>query len=266
MFILPIMPPQNGYEPRSPILNEDEGILDISDEGECTLHEESKIVADTLILRCSLRPIPLIDKTIKVQLTSEGETLESALLYYEGSIAYGYNREVKSSYWKAIALDYVGIGRGIYHGESFIIQGNTLPSGKLNFTNPLYVKPFLIETQNIQERHTTLNSGQVLFSPPGILDTPVSRGYGGYYKEGIPVEEMQQVFYTLTSTQTQTQVRLDFTAFSTPQEETLSLPGALATGYAKLKVITEVGELIFSSFLCERVFGHPTWVNVYFKP
>jgi hypothetical protein len=207
-----------------------------------------------------------VDKTIKVQLIAEGETLESTLLYHEDSIAYGYEHDVKNSQWKAIALDYTGIGRGVHQGESFIIHGNTLPSGKLNTTQPLYVKPFLIETQNYQERQTTLISGQVLTSPPGILDTPVPRGYGGYYKEGIALEEISQVSYTLTSAQTQTQVRLSLTAFSPPQEETLSLPGVLAAGYATIKVTTEFGEISFSSFLCERLFGHPTWVNVYFKP
>lgn len=265
MSLLPFMPHQDGYEPAMPPLNEDEGILDISNEGECTLHEESKIVAETLILRCLLRPLPIADKTIKVQLIAEGETLENALLYHKDSIAYGYDREVKNSQWKALALDYTGIGHGVHQGESFVIQGTTLPSGKLNMTNPLYVKPFLIQTQNYQERQTTLISGQVLTSPPGILDTPVLHGYGGYYKEGIPLEEIQQVSYTLTSAQTQTQVRLALTGLSQPKEEILSLPGALAAGYAKLKVTTEFGELMFSSFLCERVLGHPTWVNVYFR-
>jgi hypothetical protein len=288
MHILPFMPLQAGYEPSTPELNQDEGVLDIFHESDCVLVEDSKIVAETLILRCALRPIPLENKTIHVQLISEGETLENTPLYEEESISYGYEREVENSWWQGIALDYVGLGRGVYQEKPFVFYGTTLPYGKLEIEGSLYLKPFKFESQNVQERSTTLPSGEVITSPPGVLDTRVLRGYGGYYKEGIALEEIQQIYYALTSTHSQTRVKLfsssDLQEQQTPpphggkglggnvtfspieQEEILTLSGAIAAGHARLSASMEGETILFRSYLCEPVSGHTTFMNVYFRP
>lgn len=288
MRILPFMPPDEGYDPPMPELNQEEGVLDISHPSDCTLIEESKIVAETLVLRCALRPIPLQNKMIQVQLIAEGEGLEHALLYEEDSITYGYEWESKDSCWQAIALDYTGIGRGMHEGEPFIFYGKRLPFGEMELTNPLYIKPFLCEMANHQERMTTLSSGMVLRSPPGVIDTQILRGYGGYYKPGAVLEDIQQVYYSLTSTHRQTRVRLvnsntlreqhtlpphggklfDYEVQFSPaprEEEYLNLSGVLAAGHGKFSVTSELGTAVFSSFLCEGVPGFPGLVNVYFK-
>lgn len=288
MRILPFMPPCEGYEPSPVELNYDEGILDISHEAECTLLEESKIIPQTLILRCSLRPIPLENRHIKVRLISEGEMLEEVVLYDEESVAFGFDLEIENTHWKGIALDYTGIGQGIYEEAPFTFYGNNLPFGKIEISEPLYTKPFTVETVNLQERTTTLPSGQVLTSPPGLLDSRMLRPYGGYYKEGIPLEDIQQVYYSLTSTRDQTRVKLTssttlkdehmspplggktpnyaITFNPLPQEEHyLSLPGAIAAGYAHLFVSTEWGKMTFNSFLCEPIAGSLKEVNVYFR-
>jgi hypothetical protein len=288
MRILPFMPLHEGYEPSTPELNQEEGVLDISHDSDCILIEESKIVAETLILRCVLRPIPLENETTHVQLISEGETLDGTPLYDEESISYGYEREVEHSRWQGIALDYAGMGRGLHQGNSFVFYGETLPLGKLEIDSPLYVKPFKIESQNVQERTTTLPSGEILTSPPGVLDTRVLRGYGGYYKEGVAVDEIQQIYYALTPSHSQTRIRLfssshlqeehippplggkglsgNVTFGPHREEELLTLSGAIAAGYAHLSVIMETHTILFRSYLCEAVPGHHTFVNVYFRP
>jgi len=289
MRILPPMPLHEGYEPSSVELNQEEAILDISHPAECDLQEETKIVPETIILRCSLHPIPIRDKTIKVQLISEGEVLDGARLYNEESVAFGYEREVKNSQWQGVALEYTGLGRALHQGQYMDICDNILSCGQMEVKTPLYLKPFQTESQNHLVRTTTLPSGQVLTSPPGAIDTQALRGYGGYYKEGIVLNEIQQIYYGLTSTQQQTRVKLysSFTLqelgspppiggkgfnqnviFDPPprEEEYLSLPGAIAAGYAHISILTEWGTVSFSSFLCESVPGHLSLVNVYFKP
>lgn len=288
MPILPFTPPDDGYEPPVPELNDEEGVLDISHPSVCTLVEESQILAETLVLRCALRPIPLQNKAIHVQLIAEGEALDNTNLYEEDSIVYGYEWESSSSCWQGIALDYTGIGRGVKEGESFVFYGNTLPFGEIELKKPLYLKPFSCEGLNYQERMTSLASGQVLRSSSGSLDTQILRGYGGYYKPGISLDDIQQVYYSLTSTHKQTRVRLvnssalqvqhtpppfggqvyDYTIKFIPgllEEEYLSLPGALAAGYGKLAISSELGTTSFSSFLCESIPGFPNLVNVYFR-
>lgn len=288
MPILPFMLPHRGHEPPVPELNQEEGVLEIIQPGSCTLVEESKIVAETLILRCALRPLPLQNDKINVQLIAEGEALETTPLYEDDSIAYGYERERKDSCWKAIALDYTGIGRGVKDGESFAFYGKTLPFGEIQNADPLYTKPFNVEQAHYQERLTTLLEGQVLRSPPGALDTQFLRGYGGYYKEGVSLEDIQQVYYHLTSTGRRTRVRLinsttlneqhtpppqggqafDYGVQFIPtlrEEEYLSLVGVLAAGYARLSVSSELGVSSFSSYLCEPVPGFSNLVNVYFR-
>lgn len=288
MPILPYMPHEEGYEPHTPELNEDEGMLDLFHPSNCTLIEESKLVAETIVLRCTLRPIPLQNNRVQVQLIAEGAPLDPTPLYGEASLAYGYEWDQKDSCWSGIALDYTGVGRGIKEDTAFTIQGNSLPFGKLEITDPLYTKPFAIEQSNYQERMTSLASGMILRSPPGVLDTQTLRGYGGYYKPGIDLKNIQQTYYSLTSTHNQTKVRLmssdalcaqhtppphggkmfDYTVrFSTLlEEEWLSLPGALAKGYAKLSVSSEWGETVFSSFLCEPSVGFSNMVDVSFSP
>lgn len=181
------------------------------------------------------------------------------------------------------------MGQAIIQGRSIPIQGRLLPTGKIEGGPLLYVKPFKWEAENLHVRVTTFPSGERLISPPGALDTQILRGYGGYYKEGIELEGIQQIFYTLTSAHAHTRVRLinstslkaqntspplggkkgPLTVLFNPcptEEEYLSLPGAIAAGYAQLLVISEGEKVVLTSFLCEPVPGHPTFVNVYFQP
>lgn len=285
MRILPILPSQEGYEPPSVELNQEEGTLMISHPAQCQLEEESKLIAETLVLRCALKPLPLKTQDLKAHLIVEGEPLNPALLYDEKSIAFGYDREGADSHWQGIALEYTGVGQGIHQGKPFCFFGNSFPSGQLETNNPLYIKPFKTENDTQKVTMTTLTTGQVMTSPPGVLDAHVLRGYGGYYKEGIPLEEIQQTYYSLTSSHKETRVRLMSSSKlqeqKTPppqggkgvlfspsplEEEYLSLPGAIAAGYARLSVSTDWGKTVFKSFLCESVPGSSSLINVHFKP
>jgi hypothetical protein len=145
-----------------------------------------------------------------------------------------------------------------------------------------------VEENSHQVHLTTVVEGHVLASPPGVLNTKVLRGYGGYYQPGSLLCDVEQVYYALTSNYDQTRIRLYSSAalraqhtpaprggkefggevlFSPiPQEEEyLSLTGALAAGYAHLSVATEWGKMTYASYLCEPVPGYPTFVNVHFK-
>jgi hypothetical protein len=282
------MLPHAGYEPPVPEVNEEEAVLDISHPGRCTLVEDSHFMAETLILRCALRPLPLENPKIHVQLMTDEGPLKPTFLYDEESISYGYEGEILQSCWQGISLDYTGIGRFVKDGKESVFYGTTLPFGKLEGRTPLYVKPFHVERSPYQEQLTTLPSGQLLRSPPGKTDVQFLRGYGGYYKEGIALEEMQQVYYSLTSTGPHTRVRLmnstHLQAQQTPpphggpcfdyqvqfiptlhKEEYLSLPGALAAGYAKISITSELGSVVFSSFSCEPISGFPGEINVGFR-
>ncbi|MBY0501450.1 MAG: hypothetical protein K2P93_05555 [Alphaproteobacteria bacterium] len=289
MRILPFMPSPQGYEPPSVELNQEEGVLDIFHPSPCDLFQESQIIAETLILRCVLSALPIENKKIKIQLISENVALESTELYAENAVTYGYEWDVEKSQCQGIVIEYLGLGKGVFKGEAFVFYGKDLPEGKLVISTPLYLKPFQIETQHHQERSTTLRTGQVLSSPPGKLNTQILRGYGGYYKEGIALSDIQQIYYALTSVQTQTRVRLyssstlqdnhtlpplggsifnqDVIFYSPPREEEyLSLPGTIAAGYVQVVVETGWGQIVFRSFQCEPVPGHPNFINLYFKP
>jgi hypothetical protein len=289
MRILPPSTINNGFEPSQPELNTEKGVLDIGSSSECDLIEESKLVAETLILRCTLKPVPYLNRDIRVRLIVQSNPLEDALLYDKGSLTYGYEREFEHSMVQGIALDYMGMGRGIQRGESFVFEGTDLNEGCIKSTHPLYVKPFSVETQSHVERTTSLHSGQILISPPGALSARILRGFGGYYKEGIKFEDIQQVYYSLTAVDDKTRVRLFSSTLlheqHTPapqggrdfnkqilfhphpdRHEYLSLSGALAEGFCSLSVEHEGGITKFSSTFGEPIVGHPTLLDVYFKP
>ncbi len=289
MRILPPSKITDGYEPSPPELNTEKGVLDIGSSSECDLIEESKLVAETLILRCTLRPIPYLNQDIKVRLISEGNPLEDVLLYDKGSLTYGYEREFEHSMVQGIALDYTGKGRGVQGGEAFVFEGADLKEGCIRCANPLYVKPFSVESQSYAERSTSLPSRQILISPPGVLNARILRGFGGYYKEGIKLEDIQQVYYSLTSVENKTRVRLfsstvlheqhtpapqggrDFNKQilfhpSPERHHYLSLSGALAEGFCSLLVEYEGSVTKFTSTFGEPIVGHPNLIDVYFKP
>jgi hypothetical protein len=278
-----------GYEPGFVPLNQEQRLLDITHPSICTLLEESKIVPETLILRCALHPIPIANKLPKVRLIAENEPLEETFLYEEETVLPGYNREVKSSQWQGIALEYVGIGQGTHQNQTFTFSGKTLPSGQIESANPLYLKPFAIENQSFQMRTITVGHGHILSSPPGVIDTKILRGYGGYYQPGTLLADVEQVYYALTSNYDKTRIRLYSSALlqaqHTPaprggrefnqdvmfspaprEEEYLSLKGAIAAGYARLSVKMDWGQIPYSSYLCEPVPGHPNLVTVSFRP
>lgn len=288
MRILPFPSFQEGYEPGSVELNHDEGLLEITNPSSVLLQQESKMVAETLILRCMLRPLPLFNKTAKVQLISENEPLEEAYLYNEETVSPGYDRPIQQSQWKGVAVEYAGMGQGIHLGETFIFHGTILPTGEIETKTPLYIKPFQTEENVITVRTTTVAAGQVLTSPSGVLNTRILKGYGGYYQTGVPLGEIEQVYYACTSDYDKTRIRLytssTLRAQYTPpprggrmgtqevlftplpqEEEYLSLPAALASGYAVFSVKTAFGAINYTSTLCEPVTGQSTVVNVHFR-
>ncbi|EKE09821.1 MAG: hypothetical protein ACD_16C00103G0007 [uncultured bacterium] len=285
MRILPFMPLSEGYDTPSIDLNEDEGILDIFHPAEGHLIKESHVTPEILILRCRLQGVARKPSEIRVQLTAETESLESALLYNESSISYGYDKEVLSSQWQGIALNYAGVGTAISEGESFAFQGIEFHGGRLILTSPLYVKPFRVEDHHIEEQQKTLESGSLLTTPSGTINKKVLRGYGGYFKEGVSLRDIQQIYYALTSTHNQTRMRLyssDYlrkegspppfessdTVFVKPLEieNTLSLDEVLARGYACLKVESSTISASYKSFHCAALTGNSTLINVYFTP
>ncbi len=288
MRILPYMPLSEGYEPGFVSLNQDEGVLEISHPAACQLQEDSKIVADTLILRCTIRPLPCHHRETKVHLISENIPLESTFLYDVNTVVPGFERHIENSQWQAIVVDYAGLGEGSCQNKPFTFYGKTLPLGHLEVKKPLYLKPFCTEVSPFQLRVTTMGQGQVLTSPPGLLNTRILRGYGGYYHPGVPLAEIEQIYYSLTPDYDRTKVRLYPTSFlkskgispplggwdfsqnvcfsPTPrEEESLSFAGAIAAGYAHLSVHTEYGILLYNSFLCEPLPGHPKFINIHFK-
>jgi len=273
MRILPIMPRSSGYEPQAIDLNQEEATLDITHPALCVLEEESKLFAESLVLRCSLKPLPLQNQALKVQLILEGDPLESALLYDTSSLIPTGHFQGLECQWEGLSLQYEGSGYGTFQGKTFPLSGNSFPFGQIQMRNPLYLKPFHVEQEAYQERRTTLPTGQVLTSPPGVTDTVILRRYGGYYKKGIPLSEIQQIYYSLTSSHGKTRVRLyKATDPHTPQrlypqeEESPSFGGAIASGSAPISVVSNGLSLGFSSYLCEPVPGQPNLINVHFRP
>ena len=251
-------------------------MLEISGEASCQLVEESQTVPETLSLRCRLRPLPQRYPGSKMQLISEGKALEESPLYADATIVQGYERLLHLSRWQGIAVVYEGAGQGKFQGNFFVFQGLEVPWGRLEIGQPLYIKPFATEDQDYQLRVTTVGEGEVLSTPPGMLNTKMLRGYGGYYQPGIPLEEMEQVYYSLTSDYEKTKVRLHSSATLRSQhtppphggrdfnetvvfsptlmpQEYLSLPACLAAGDASLDLVTPWATIPYRSYGCKSV-------------
>lgn len=285
MRILPFMPSSDGEDTPFVDLNEEEGVLDIFHPSEGHLMKESQMTPEILILRCRLQGFPRKPSEIQVQLTAETENLEKSLLYNESTVSYGYDKEVLSSQWQGVALNYAGVGTAISEGESFPFQETELHGVKLILSSPLYIKPFRIEDKNIAEQHKTLASGGRMITPPGVLNKKVLRGYGGYFKEGALLRDIQQIYYALSSSHNQTRVRLyssdqlqkegspppfesPDSVFARPLEAEMSLSfeEVLARGYARLKIENTITSTPYKSFHSMALAGSSALINVYFTP
>lgn len=289
MRILPFSLCPEGFEPPSLDLNQDQGNLEITEPSAYEIQEESSLVAETLSLQCTARPLPLSDRTPKVCLISESSPLEEATLYHPATVSRGYEKSISLSQWQGIAIEYAGMGKGVRQGVEFTFSGTEISNGTLDIPYPLYVKPFQTEKTSVRLRKTTVGPYQVLSSPPGKLNSVILRGYGGYYQRGIPLKECEQVYYGLTSDYEKTRIYLYSSAllrdqgtpspqgghkgeedyiFDPPprEEESLSLLGAFAAGYARLTVKTRFGNLFYKSFLAEEIPGHSSLINVHFTP
>ena len=269
MRILPHLPLQEGHEPQSHDFNEEVGMLDIfhPSEGECT--ESLNQAPDILILRCTLNAAPLTQMGAQGQLTLEGEALKSMSLYEKSSILSG---DWENARYGSVSLTYAGMGQSITEGNKIDFEGNELPVGKLKVPDTLYTKSFRYAERHVQERQTTFPSGQVLTSPPGLLNTRVLRGYGGAYHPDRALDEIRQVYYSLHALKDETKVRLHsvaptgFSIFPPPtSEERLSLAGALAEGFGKIKMEMGDDSLPYRSYFAEKVADSSHQVNVYFK-
>lgn len=277
-----------GYCPGSIPLNQQEGYLEVGEAGPCQLQEASESFAETLILKCGLHPIPPREGT-DVQLISEQKPLEPVFLYRKEAVIGPYAREIENSAYQGIAITYSGQGHGKRAGgDSFPIRGKIFQEGRLEVGDPLYIKPFRTETERLRFYLTTVGRGVTLASPPGVLDTYVLRGYGGYFKAGAPLETCEQVYYSLSSDYDKTRIRLHASSrlesqgiippqggkterqsmlFSpTPREEEyLSLKGALEAGYARVSVVTDAGRSTYVSSRVEETSSYPPFILLHFN-
>lgn len=269
MRILPQLPHQEGHEPLAHEFNEEIGLLDTfhPSDGECV--ESLNQAPQILILRCELQPTLLTQLGVQGQLTLEGDSLKAAPLYDKSSLLSG---DWENARYASISVTYAGTGQTITQGNKVDFEGIELSEGELKIADALYTKSFHFAERNVQERQTTFPSGQVLTSPPGLLNTRVLRGYGGAYHPDRVLDEIRQVYYSLHSLKDETKVRLyssarsGFTIYPTPtEEERLSLAGALATGSGKVEL--EMGDESFTyrSYFAEKVADSSQHVNVYFK-
>lgn len=269
MRILPRLPAQEGHEPQPHDFNEEVGLLDIFQPSGGIFIETLNQAPEVLILRCVLKPTPLTQLGAQGQLTLEGDKLNATPLYEKSFLLSG---DWESTRYGSVSLTYAGMGQFIRDGNKIDFEGYELPIGELKIGSTIYTKFFRFAERNVQERQTTFPSGQVLTSPPGLLNTRILRGYGGAYHPDLPLDEIRQVYYSLHSLKDETRVRLyslipaGFTIYPTPTtEERLSLAGALTEGYGKVNLGVGGESLRYQSYFAEKVADAPHHVNVYFK-
>src|SRR3990167_2144067 len=138
MRILSYTPLSEGYEPGFIGLNQDEGVLEIAHPATFHIQEESKIIADTLTLRCTIRPLHCRHKEMRVHLISENTPLENAFLYDADTVVPGYEEKIENSQWQGIVVEYAGLGHGRCQDKSFSFYGKSLPLGQLKLREHLY--------------------------------------------------------------------------------------------------------------------------------
>ncbi len=190
---------------------------------------------DKIIIQAQAEPVPLKAKTAQVSLLAQGKPLPSQALYDPATLSHHFTYEPEDCQIQAIRLK--------YHGSEW---QSLLP---FNPGDLIYEKPFRVqENRVIHEEH---NQGET--SPRRLY------GYGGAYKAGLSLNQIQQVYSELFEGINKTEITLTsssqwhergVTPFNNgtfhqqhilvesqlTYEQSLNLGAALIEGYAKVKV------------------------------
>jgi len=222
-----------------------------------------------IIVRVKPSAIPLKKrKGIMVSFISQNTDLKAQPLYAKESLHHSFEHDVQSCQIAKINL----------HFE------NSEHAHILNFKEGdlVYEKPFALQTQSVVYEHPKNPS-------PGSTKVRKLYGYGGRYKEGLSLDECEQVFFEICQGYKKTEVGLStysqWVKRGTPplaqssfrkktieiephltEEQVLNLGAALAGGYAKIQVEDpELGQTItYHSLQGDRPHNHPHLIDITF--
>lgn len=180
-------PYPGGYQaPSTAFINGGEARLHIKDEGGTYLCGEEEM-PPWIQLRFLLNPILLM--TAPVNLTSQaGETMMHGQLYQESEVRYLHARH------QAIELRYTGFGRVQLSDPLHLLK---LPG--LSCQKDQAVCHFEFQSQQGNDIHInrTIVDDKVITTPPGMESGYPLWCYGGYYRPGCSLAEIEQIFFSL---------------------------------------------------------------------
>lgn len=190
---------------------------------------------DKIIIQAQADPVPLKTKASQVSLLAQGRALPSQALYDPSTLSHHFAYEPEDCQIQAIRLN--------FHGSEW---QNILP---FNPGDLIYEKPFRVQDNRVihEERSQEENPPRRLY------------GYGGVYKPGLALNQIQQVYSELFEGINKTEITLTsssqwqergVTPFNKgtfhqqhilvesqlTYEQSLNLGAALIEGYAKVKV------------------------------
>jgi hypothetical protein len=158
-----------------------------------------------LILRARIMPLLRHhDGSVMAKFIKDSKAFSTISVYStETSIA-------RHGQHQSIELDYVGVGQiqCPETGQMIPFAGNTFLGLALEKTT-LFVKTFLSqETGTVTLTHVNSGYNRYMVYPSGLENAYPLWGYGGYYRSGIPLTQIEQIFFTITQKNTQTAVYL----------------------------------------------------------
>ena len=219
-------------------------------------------------LRAQLLPILITDKTAHVVYERDGKALKYLSLY-EVSDELGLN-----SQFQTVQLVFSGLIEQekdkqfcLLNLDSFdLVLGQENLIFEMSFVSQIGVKK--LSAMSVE------NEDALMITPPGILNANPVWGYGGYYREGCDLHQIEQILFTITRNPPNTGVHLSRGNRVRPgatfvdSVSVKNLEELIEAGAAQISLnygVDEEGEGVGQFYRSYQITQNNSAIDIYFK-
>lgn len=264
----------------SSLCTDDEGLIDTKNHHGLKERfiQEKSLVGDMIALRAVIKGAKFAPNSSRVTLILEGEPFKSRTLYDDQTVLES-SYPPKDCQYESLQILYNGHGYLLKEGEKLPFRDDGVSNCKLSVAknDVLLNHRFDYTNTNLEQRISTFASGLKLTSPPGCVNAHVFMPYGGHIPDTGDLEEIKQIYFTLTATQGETRLILE----NDPINRTLHMkktvihpasktdnqcaPQRIVEGDIKMTVERDGLEQSFQSFSYQRL-PLDEEIEIYFHP
>ena len=264
-----VKPYPKGYvAPTTEAVNTHLPVFDLADSDYVPEENLLPTLPDVVRLRAQLQPIPITDKTAHVVYERDGKALKSMPLY-EVSDELGI-----SSQLQAVQLVFSNLIEQEKDKQFCLLSLDNFDL-VLEQENLIFVMNFVHQIDVKKLSATSIeNEDALMITPPGAVNANPVWGYGGYYRDGCDLHQIEQILFTITRNPPNTGVHLSRSsrvksgATFVDSSSVKNLGELIEAGAAQISLnygVDEEGKGVGQSYRSYRAIQNNSEIDIYFK-